>query len=307
MILSTFLTLLIVRSVYHTFMFLLYPSGGLGNQLFMVAATYAFAKTLGQRYYVDMHNHSLIQGHMFNTYTDSIFWQIPLAPLDRIFVIKDLIANRGYDSVYLADDRYNYSKFEIDPYNKKMIYIVMDSHFLAYQYFDYYYQDLIQLFTLPTDKAAHLEQLVAQYVTSSKNLPTVALHVRRGDYLTLTNSYVQLGTAYYKHSLEKFANLPAFKLVVFSDDIIWCQQELPQVANCQEVSYIPQEIEDYYALFMMSRCDHLIMANSTFSWWGAYLNTNLQKRIIFPETWFLDPSMNNKNLIMPNFELVATV
>lgn len=109
--------------------------------------------------------------------------------------------------------------------------------------------------------------------------PKVSMHLRRGDYLKFPNHHPVLDTAYFKKAKEFFPSDSLF--IVFSDDIQWCKD------NFTEGDYIfiegQSDIED---LCLMSMCDHNCIANSTFSWWGAWLNKNPEKIVVAPQKWF---------------------
>lgn len=104
----------------------------------------------------------------------------------------------------------------------------------------------------------------------------VAIHVRRTDYLDQWRTQYVLPLSYYEQAMAQF---PGEKFRVFSDDIEWCQrQEI--FKNC-EFSHSDDEIED---MNMMSACKHNIIANSTFSWWAAFINPH-GGRVIMPRKW----------------------
>jgi hypothetical protein len=135
-----------------------------------------------------------------------------------------------------------------------------------------------------------------------KQKPSVALHVRRGDYASnpLTNKFHGLTpTQYYVKALDhiqkKAGNLQCF---VFSDDVKWCQDNLPFSKNATIVdgnkSY--RACEDMY---LMRLCDHNIVANSSFSWWGAWLNESPDKIVVAPKVWFQDNLANRESEIVP--------
>jgi hypothetical protein len=124
---------------------------------------------------------------------------------------------------------------------------------------------------------------------------TVAVHVRRTDYLT-DDRYGFIGMEYYRRSFnsiaEKISN-PYF--IIFSDDIDWCKKNFtdlhPSIIFHEEKNYK----EDFHELLIMSYCKHQIIANSSFSWWAAWLNCNNNKIIIRPSRPFRDSSVCNKN------------
>lgn len=105
-----------------------------------------------------------------------------------------------------------------------------------------------------------------------------SIHVRRGDYTNLTKEYAQLDMSYWGRAMQM---IDAQKYIVFSDDIQWCK------ANFHGEKFIFSEgktpADD---LALMASCENQIIANSSFSWWGAYLNNNPSKKVIAPAQWF---------------------
>jgi hypothetical protein len=102
-----------------------------------------------------------------------------------------------------------------------------------------------------------------------------AVHVRRGDYADHPELYVQLDEDYYHRAMER-ADPP---YLIFSDDPAWCRPRFPD--DC----LIVEHNRDYEDLFLMASCDTVITANSSFSWWGAWLSTG---RRIYPRRWHTD-------------------
>lgn len=118
---------------------------------------------------------------------------------------------------------------------------------------------------------------------------TISLHVRRGDYLLPQHSfYTKLDIEYYRKALEKINTFTDYQLILFSNDISWCKNNLNILHN--NITYIENN-NDYIDLCMMSLCNHNIIANSSFSWWAAYLNKNPNKIIICPKDY-----LNNHEL-----------
>jgi hypothetical protein len=113
---------------------------------------------------------------------------------------------------------------------------------------------------------------------------SVSIHVRRTDYLSNTHVYPLLSIDYYKRAISELDSLGIkdYVVYVFSDDIEWCRDNLNFIENI----YFISEYNEIVELYMMSECSHNIISNSTFSWWSAYLNKNLNKKVICPSTWF---------------------
>jgi len=112
----------------------------------------------------------------------------------------------------------------------------------------------------------------------------VSIHVRRGDYVQHAGSFPPITMDYLFQALACATHKVKYKKLVFSDDIQWCKDNLGKVPNI-EFSEGRNESED---LSLMTSCGHHIIANSTFSWWAAYLGHNPNRLIISPspETWF---------------------
>ena len=134
-----------------------------------------------------------------------------------------------------------------------------------------------------------------------KDTNSVAMHIRRGDYVDL--GLVICDISYYKRCMDKMADLveqPMF--FIFSDDISWVKENLKTDYNMFFVDNKNSAPED---MRLMYNCKHFIMSNSTFSWWGAYLGSATDKKVIVPEVW----SKNGKRskLILDNWIVERTI
>lgn len=115
-----------------------------------------------------------------------------------------------------------------------------------------------------------------------------AVHVRRGDYVRLADHHPPATEDYYRRALEMLGET---NVVVFSDDVEWCREHL---AWARPAAFVEGN-SDYEDLFLMTRCRYHVIANSSFSWWGAFLSDNREP--IYPVRWFgpshaqLDPSL----------------
>lgn len=114
-----------------------------------------------------------------------------------------------------------------------------------------------------------------------------SVHVRRGDYLSNAEAYMGICTIdYYKRAIEYLQKREAgIKFIFFSDDMEWIKQKIymPEAVYCHKELF--DSYEDWYDIFLMSKCRHNIIANSSFSWWGAWLNQNTTKIVIAPDKW----------------------
>jgi hypothetical protein len=113
---------------------------------------------------------------------------------------------------------------------------------------------------------------------------TCSIHVRRGDYLKFSDSHPVLQKDYYINAV-KLLDDKIDNLMIFSDDTAWCRQNFNDEDFNKKIFY-SKEDRDYLEISLMSKCAHNIIANSSFSWWGAWLNQNLNKTVIAPRLWF---------------------
>lgn len=142
-----------------------------------------------------------------------------------------------------------------------------------------------------------------RYITKAQTLNSVSLHVRRGDYVSNDNATKHHGltpVAYYTKAIEYFSKeVPSPTFFVFSDDLTWCKENLPlNKVNCEFISGNDGDMA-YEDIRIMKNCKHSIIANSSFSWWGAWLNENPKKIVIAPKIWVQDTKQNNELDIIP--------
>ena len=129
---------------------------------------------------------------------------------------------------------------------------------------------------------------------------SVSIHVRRGDYLTNPVTFQTHGLCdidYYKKAIDEILDLvdkPHF--FIFSDDQSWAKSNIIFGAPTDYVMH-NNSLKNYEDLRLMSYCRHHIIANSSFSWWGAWLGNNPEKIVIAPKKWFNDPKIDTTDLI----------
>lgn len=142
---------------------------------------------------------------------------------------------------------------------------------------------------------AHFSTLMAEISSSS----TICVHVRRGDYLTSTRHGV-LPSSYYERGVQEIESKSGIQpIYVFSDDIDWCKANF----NLRErdVRFVDEHLagpQDTNHLLLMSSFQNFVIANSSFSWWGAWLSRREGKTVVAPETWFTGaPEIQTSDLI----------
>lgn len=182
--------------------------------------------------------------------------------------------------------------------NKKNIYLSGD--FQSEKYFKNIRNILLEDF-LPQE---NIDIKYKKILTNVYESNSVSIHIRRGDYVKnpSINQYHGLCSLNYyaeaiKHITKSISN-PSF--FIFSDDIEWVKHNLPISEQSQYVSDI-NIFQDYEEMYIMSKCKHNIIANSSFSWWAAWLNQNSKKIVIAPKKWFTDESLIADDLIPANW------
>ena len=130
----------------------------------------------------------------------------------------------------------------------------------------------------------------------------VSLHVRRGDYAALpevTSYHGLCGQTYYRKAIQYMrSKMPDARFFVFSDDPAWCRQNLEGIGGMTIVEPSDSAAEEMH---LMSLCRHHIIANSSFSWWGAWLNTNPDKVVIAPKSWISPIGPVQPDIIPPGW------
>lgn len=129
----------------------------------------------------------------------------------------------------------------------------------------------------------------------------VAFHVRRGDYVALGN-YAACTPDYYRAAAADMAARTAQGLTcfVFSNDPEWARTHLA-LGHETVIVDINDETRGHFDMALMARCAHNVIANSTFSWWAAWLNPSPAKTVIAPKAWFTKPALENPDLIPPEW------
>jgi hypothetical protein len=145
----------------------------------------------------------------------------------------------------------------------------------------------------PAGPLSAMTQAVAEKMTGGES---VSLHVRRTDYLSL--SYANpCPLDYYEQSVaEVLAKHAGVQLFVFSDDIPWCRQQFDFPCPVMFVDH-NDATTAHEDMWLMSRCRHHIIANSTFSWWGAWLGVDETGEVYAPQNWFADPTMDSTAIV----------
>ena len=282
-------------------------NGGLGNQLFQVFATLAAALRNNDTYY-------FLYTPKDATGKRATYWKTILHNLMPMTVLP----TQANVQRFMQLPTHQESGFQ---YTKLPSQTAMNStplRLVGYFQSDKYFADVrdqiyskIQLLEQQTG----VKTMFADSTWFSCGATTIALHFRIGDYAHIQEAHPILPLEYYrralKHILENtpssdlYANGtgtidPKFNVLIFNQAcdnavILDHMRELkadPAFAKRCRLYKVPDMFEDWKQLLLMSVCDHNVIANSTFSWWGAYFNQNPGKIVCYPSTWF-GPALKN--------------
>lgn len=240
-----------------------YLQGGLGNQIFQIVAAQNLAlnnKDLAAFNFNE--SHTPLQGEQASKYKNTIFNNFTHK---EDIVIENVFTQKGH-------------AFEHITYKKNL---QLQGFFQSEKFFSENKEIIVDMILKGIKSENEKWEKVIDFISNCEK-PLVSVHVRRGDYLNLPHIHTPCSLEYYKDALsfikEKIGD---FKPVFISDDKNWCIETFKDL-DCL-ISPFNDEIED---LILMINCKHNIIANSSFSWWGAYLNQNPNKIIVGPKKWF---------------------
>lgn len=253
--------------------------GGLGNQMFC----YAFA--LSRR--------CVNRGELMVFDTTEAKGQHHGYELDHVFRLNTLIRTKGYSALlkYVPDfvkDIPIYNEKEFFVYDERTFLVKGNVRFNGFwqtqKYFVNIEKKIRKSFRFRTEL---LNAQSRELASKMRIMSYTSLHIRRGDYSDM--NWQQCSVDYYQRAIAHIqSQYPDMYFVIFSDDMEWVRTNLP-VANAVYVDWNVGN-DSWQDMYLMSLCNHNIIANSSFSWWGAWLNNHLNKIVIAPEYWIFDKS-----------------
>ncbi|RKF16296.1 alpha-1,2-fucosyltransferase [Roseovarius spongiae] len=272
--------------------------GGAGNQLFQYAAGRALADHLGCALALDSRYvaASRDRGDAFAHFAQARFRRdVALPPAKSDGMVRYALWRAlGRDPRIFRERRQGFDPvfFDLKPGTYLHGYWQSPRYFAQIE--DQLRRDLA--FTTPLDPAN--AEMAARIDAAA--LP-VALHVRRGDYVA-GDSYAACPPDYYRRAAARIAEgaSAAPTCFVFSNDPGWARANLALGLETVIVD-INDEATGHFDMALMARCAHNVIANSTFSWWGAWLNPNADKTVIAPRTWFAKAKLHNPDLCPPGW------
>lgn len=275
--------------------------GGLGNQMFQYAL-YLKIKEIypSEDVYIDITHFSDYKLH--NGFE-----------IERVFNLKPKVADfslvRKYSRIYksykfsrlirkvLSPKRSEYIEHSEYCFDKQVL-ASERNYFEGYWQNESYFSDIRELL-LDKFSFTSIRQRNIDLLDSNNDKILISVHIRRGDYLKAPLFKNICEIDYYQRAISFFEQKRTNLLfLVFSNDISWCKENLKSLDGTNSLFVDWNQGENSYQdMYLMSKCQHNIIANSSFSWWGAWLNQNPNKIVISPNKW---ANLPNSEQIIPN-------
>ena len=278
--------------------------GGLGNQLFQYSAGLALSKRLSMTLLIDISGFKKYNLHKYSLHHFNIDANIASqSELKKFYGRREssLFDKLKYKIFKKENLIYKEKKrgFDEDIFSLNSS-IYLDGFWQSEKYFKFCEQEIRKQFCI---KSA-LNQKTKNLVDSIKECNAVSVHIRRADYVknkTTNRIHGSLDFEYYEKGIEYLNSvLVDNHFFIFSDDPEWVQKNFNLATNCTFVSHNNAE-NNYQDLNLMSYCNHHIIANSTFSWWGAWLSSNKNKKVVAPKNWYSSSKSFNKDLFLDDW------
>jgi hypothetical protein len=285
--------------------------GGLGNQMFQYAFTRKLSSDLKTDLMLDI---SFLQDKSFKenfTYRDF--------ELD-VFKIQATLANESNLQKFSQNKfvKIIHHIYSFTPFKPQYQYLrephfhffskalnssvncYLDGYWQSEKYFSSIRKELLAEFSPQKEVSDKTKELMLKINSCN----AISLHIRRGDYVTNAHNNSYHGTCsleYYNRAISFMRNkITDAEFFIFSDEPAWFKENVKIDFPVQFITHNTGK-NSYQDLILMSLCKHNIIANSSFSWWGAWLNQNQNKIVIAPKLWFNDKSKNTKDLLPENW------
>ena len=256
--------------------------GQLGNQMFQYAATLGAARYRGVTFTIPDHNEVLVDA-LGNKLRIELFDCFDIEPDNKGLLKTDnVLAEKGFEfdtNILKADRRNDFTLY---------------GFFQTEKYFKHCEEEIRNQFKFKEEVVNECNDIIEECFDNP-----IALHIRRGDFLINSGNHYNQSLDYYEKALSKFDSKR--QVVIFSDDPQWCvEQKLFE----SDRFIVSSGNDPYVDLYLMTQCNDFIIANSTFSWWGAWLSN--KGKVIAPKKWFgpNNAHLNTKDLYPEHWEIL---
>lgn len=267
--------------------------GGLGNQMFQYALALALEKHFSELTEIRIDPRPFRGYPIHNGYELKRIFdvKIPEATVREVTKIAYPFFNYRLWQLCRFLPKRKTIKYEWKSmaYDERVFANTHDEYLIGYwqteRYFHAIRQSVLKAFAFPPFEVGSIN---ANLEKELQQLHSVSIHIRRGDYLKISNTSGICTIDYYHKAISKLKKLITPDVyVIFSDDIEWCREQFGSAIGDKEIIFVNwnKGKDSYRDMQLMSLCKHNIIANSSFSWWGAWLNQNPDKIVIAPSRW----------------------
>lgn len=265
--------------------------GRLGNQMFQYASLRGISANRGFNfcfpYYpnaVDDGIGNMLKTELFDCFEMSSVTNLNLQSIDSE---RPVVSEGGFE-------------FNETLFNECPDWVSLYGFFQTEKYFKNVEDVIRKDFTFKKEILDPCKEMISGIREENNDSSIVSLHIRRTDYLTNSCNHSPLGLEYYERALSEFSN--EVPVIIFSDDPEWCKK---QELFSSERFLVSENTSGYIDLCLMSLCTDFIIANSTFSWWGAWLSN--RGKVIAPSKWFgpNNQNLNTKDLYLSHWKIIG--
>jgi hypothetical protein len=267
--------------------------GGLGNQLFQIFTTISYA-IKNHKQFKFLYSETLGDGV---TITRKTYWGNFLYNLTPF-----LISEFPKDMKTIKENGFAFNDLNIDEFSQEDIFLY--GYFQSYKYFNKYYEILTRIINLENQKNDLKQKLeLPEKYFDNK----ISMHFRLGDYKNLQHIYKLATYEYYEKALKEIitrTKKDVYTVLYFcenndEEDVLKTIRKLEEKFSRCKFERGLKTLADWKQLLLMSLCSHNIIANSSFSWWGAYFNSNKNKIVCYPSKWFSETCTHNTKDLCP--------
>jgi hypothetical protein len=277
-------------------------TGGLGNQMFQFAAGYSVAKRNNVKLSLDLRRYNHRRDHngfelekVFDIYSKINFLK---KPVNFGFVnFKEILNNIDITFHTFKEPHFHYTNKILDISKHSLL----NGYWQSELYFKDYNQEIRKIFSF-SKQLNERNSLIANEINQNDS---ISIHVRRGDFLLKTNNNHNVDLKkYYFTAIEKTSKLFSNpKYFIFTDDPLWVTKNFNLDYSFTIVD-INRGTDSFLDMYLMTLCKSNIIANSSFSWWGAWLN-NMQDKVVYaPKNWFKDKTICTDSLIPNSWNII---
>ena len=258
--------------------------GQLGNQMFQYAATRGVASKLGVPFMIPNHREVFDDG-IGNRYTILLFDAFKLTGANLLGTLKT--------GNYIQEENFHFDEefFSLDKSKNQSLW----GFFQTVKYFKHIEDEIREDFSFKNEIIDECKEIIKEF-----NNP-ISLHIRRGDFIHNSGNHPPLGLDYYEKALSHFDD--DRDVIIFSDDTEWCMEQ--DIFESDRFA-IAEGGNQFYDMCLMTLCNDHIIANSSFSWWGAWLANG--NKVIAPKQWFGEnlKDKDTKDLYCDGWTLLLT-